>query len=375
MTHVTSTQPASEMYSMTDISWRRNLAMEAAPQWKWLKDQYCAVKIKANIPSPAHETAPEELEILRHITNINSSREGREFIRHLLDSFTIPGQSGYHQCLVFEPLREPPWLYQRRFVGDVLPMEMVKIILQMALQGLDYLHSECHVIHTDLKPDNIMVKLEDQSILERDAEDEFRHPLPQKSCEDGRVIYLARNDYGRFRGPVGVIRISDFDLAVFGGRGLHKGCIQADLYRAPEVILDAGYTYSADIWSLGVMLWDLLEGRSLIKSNVPKEGQKYEYDDQRHLALITALLGDPPQTLLTHGDRTSLFYNKDGRLHQPDLIPPAFSFETTIASLDGEEKRLFIAFVQKMIRWLPGERSTAKDLLKDPWLYTGLSGD
>jgi len=64
-----------------------------------------------------------------------------------------------------------------------------------------------------------------------------------------------------------------------------------------------------------------------------------------------------------------------GRLHKPDLIPPDFSFETTIASLDGEEKRLFIAFVQKMIRWLPGERSTAKDLLKDPWLYTGLSGD
>jgi len=59
-------------------------------------------------------------------------------------------------------------------------------------------------------------------------------------------------------------------------------------------------------------LWDLLEGRSLFKSNVAKEGQKYEYDDQRHLALITALLGDPPQTLLTHGDRTSLFYNKDG---------------------------------------------------------------
>ena len=98
-----------------------------------------------------------------------------------------------------------------------------------------------------------MVKLEDPSILDRDAEDEFKNPLPQKHCKDGRVIYLARNDYGQFRRPIGVIRITDFDLAVSGDIA-PKGCIQAEIYRAPEVILDAGYSYSADIWSLGVMV-------------------------------------------------------------------------------------------------------------------------
>lgn len=98
-----------------------------------------------------------------------------------------------------------------------------------------------------------MVKLEDPSILERDAEDEFKHPLPQKHCEDGRVIYLARNDYGQFQRPTEVIRITDFDLAVLGGIP-HKGCIWAGVNRAPKAILDVGYTYSADIWSLGVMV-------------------------------------------------------------------------------------------------------------------------
>lgn len=104
----------------------------------------------------------------------------------------------------------------------------------------------------DLKPDNVMVKIEDPSILERDARDEYDHPLPQKHV-DGRVIYLSRNNYGHPAVATGIIQITDFDLAVFGD-ARHTGCIQAEVYRAPEVVLDAGYSYSADIWSLGVMV-------------------------------------------------------------------------------------------------------------------------
>jgi len=43
----------------------------------------------------------------------------------------------------------------------------------------------------DLKPDNIMVRLEDKSILEEDAHDEFNNPLPQKICDDHKIaIYV-----------------------------------------------------------------------------------------------------------------------------------------------------------------------------------------
>lgn len=97
-----------------------------------------------------------------------------------------------------------------------------------------------------------MVKLEDSAILDRDVRDEYDHPLPQKHV-DGRVLYLSRNNYGRPAVPTGVVQITDFDLSVLGNRP-HSGCIQAEIYRAPEVILDAGYSYSADIWSLGVMV-------------------------------------------------------------------------------------------------------------------------
>lgn len=104
----------------------------------------------------------------------------------------------------------------------------------------------------DLKPDNILLKIEDPAILDRDARDEYVNPLPQKVTDKG-IIYLSRNDYGQFSKPTGIIQITDFGSSV-SGKIPHSGCIQADSYRAPEVILDAGYSYSADIWSLGVMV-------------------------------------------------------------------------------------------------------------------------
>lgn len=94
--------------------------------------------------------------------------------------------------------------------------------------------------------------MEDVAILERDARDEYHSPLPQ-NITDERIIYLSRNDYGQFSKPTGIVQIADFDLSV-SGKTPHWGCIQAEACRAPEVILDAGYSYSADIWSLGVMV-------------------------------------------------------------------------------------------------------------------------
>lgn len=111
------------------------------------------------------------------------------------------------------------------------------------------------LITIDLKPDNIMVKIEDPSILEESAKDEYKHPLPQKVYPDGHTIYLSRNNFGSFRRTTGVINITDFDLSVRGDSDEpNSGCVQAEVYRAPEIIVDAGYSYSADIWGLGVMV-------------------------------------------------------------------------------------------------------------------------
>ena len=63
--------------------------------------------------------------------------------------------------------------------------------------------------------------------------------------------------------------------------------------------------------SVPLQLWDLLEGKKLFKV-ASSRAEHNEYDDQSHLAHITALLGPPPRELLTSGRRTSMFYTSDG---------------------------------------------------------------
>lgn len=95
-----------------------------------------------------------------------------------------------------------------------------------------------------------MVRLEDKSILEKDVQDGFHNPLLQKVCDD-RTIY--RNNYGQPTSITGMVSITDFGHSTEGD-GPHNGCIQAEPYRAQEVILDACWSYSSDIWRLGVMV-------------------------------------------------------------------------------------------------------------------------
>ena len=84
---------------------------------------------------------------MKNVSTANYYHHGRHFVRVLLDSFPLQGPYNKHLCLVFEPLREPLWLVRQRFTTRTIPSDILKILAQMLLHGLDYLHSECHIIH------------------------------------------------------------------------------------------------------------------------------------------------------------------------------------------------------------------------------------
>ena len=116
-------------------------------RWPWRSNRYVALKI-TNCSEGDRRSATDELEISRHISTIQSTHEGRSYVRLVEDSFTISGPFGEHLAMVFEPLREPLWRLGRHLGTVGLSPTILKAFLKLVLQGLDFLHSECHVIHT-----------------------------------------------------------------------------------------------------------------------------------------------------------------------------------------------------------------------------------
>lgn len=98
------------------------------------------------------KSADDELKMSQHIARLPSKHDGRAYIRLIQESFTIPGPFGEHLGMVFEPLREPLWVLGRHLGTVGLPPVIAKPVLKLMLRALDFLHTECHIIHTGKLP-------------------------------------------------------------------------------------------------------------------------------------------------------------------------------------------------------------------------------
>uniref|UniRef100_A0A8C3XW14 non-specific serine/threonine protein kinase n=1 Tax=Chelydra serpentina TaxID=8475 RepID=A0A8C3XW14_CHESE len=116
------------------------------------------------------ETALDEIKLLKSVRNTDPNDPNREMVVQLLDDFKISGVNGSHICMVFEVLGHHllKWIIKSNYQG--LPLPCVKRIIQQVLQGLDYLHTKCRIIHTDIKPENILLCVNEQYIRRLAAE-------------------------------------------------------------------------------------------------------------------------------------------------------------------------------------------------------------
>ena len=285
----------------------------------------------------------------------------------MLDTFKLKSKHGEHLCIVYDVLREPIDLCMEKFPGRRFSCEKIRILLPALLTGLDYLHSECGVVHTDLKADNIMMGLGDPTILDRFVQHEIDHPSPRKMPDShGRIIYTSCSDFGEAptHAVIASAKITDIGLAVFGDEKNTKP-IQSNAFMAPEVILQCGWSYPADIWNLAVMLWDLFENFGLFDSIDTNPGH---YQPAKHLGLMIALMGPPPKDFLKRGAKSYLYFDSQGEFKYPEYVLKDLDWDASVSRLRGEEKDLFIDFAKKMITWVPEDRWTAKQLLEHPFL-------
>jgi len=101
------------------------------------------------------------MKLLKTVRETDASDAYRLKIVQLYDSFKISGPSGLHVCMVFEVLGENLLGLIKRWNHRGIPTPLVKQITKQVLLGLDYLHRECGIIHTDLKPENVLIEIGD----------------------------------------------------------------------------------------------------------------------------------------------------------------------------------------------------------------------
>lgn len=101
----------------------------------------------------------------------------------LLNSFVHFGPNGKHFAMVFEILGVTLLEIIKRYNYRGVPLPLVRIITKQVLIGLDYLHRICNIIHTDLKPENVLVCLTNDELNEIIDQGQFGNPKSHYNYE------------------------------------------------------------------------------------------------------------------------------------------------------------------------------------------------
>ncbi|CAN4117184.1 unnamed protein product [Withania somnifera] len=97
----------------------------------------------------------DEITILKQIAECDL--DDKKCVVKLLDNFKHSGPNGQHVCMVFEYLGDNLLTLLKYTDYRGLPIHMVKELCFHVLVGLDYLHRQLSIIHTDLKPENVLL--------------------------------------------------------------------------------------------------------------------------------------------------------------------------------------------------------------------------
>ncbi|XP_066257599.1 SRSF protein kinase 1 [Euwallacea similis] len=147
--------------------------------WDLEDKRFVALKI---VKSAEHftETALDEIKILKSVRDSDPADPKRNKTVQLLNDFKISGVNGVHVCMVFEVLGHHllKLIIKSNYHG--IPLANVKTIMWQVLEGLDYLHSKCKIIHTDIKPENVLVCVSEEYIRRLACQAAEMHQLGMK---------------------------------------------------------------------------------------------------------------------------------------------------------------------------------------------------
>jgi len=190
-------------------------------------NEMVAIKVVRNVKR-YREDAQYEIKVLEKVRH-------HELSSKLLKWFDFHG----HICIVFERLGES-LLNVIDEIDRGLDLRSVRSIARQLFKALAYYHNEAKFVHTDLKLENVLLA------------------NPNAKVD--------RN--GHVDDPS--IKIIDFGGATFDSER-KSTIINTRQYRAPEVILEMGWSFPSDIWSVGCIVFEIITGELLFDTHADRE--------------------------------------------------------------------------------------------------------
>merc|ERR1719474_1398155 len=163
----------STVWLSTDL-----LAPEKSPR------RFVALKIQKSAPHYL-DAAKDEVQLLSAAKR-KSESEPENYVVQMVDSFIVSASNGKHVVFVFEVLGPNLLSLIKAWNYRGIPMAVVKKIARDVLLGLDHLHAECAIIHTDLKPENVLISRTSPIDLEQLRRDKNRQLKVQYQRQLGR---------------------------------------------------------------------------------------------------------------------------------------------------------------------------------------------
>ena len=244
-----------------------------------------------------------------------------------------------HICLVFELLGQNLFeqLQMNNFLG--LDLSMIKNYTTELLFSLMFLR-KLKIIHCDLKPENIL--------------------LVPKSKDK--------------------IKIIDFGSSCFEYEITYT-YIQSRFYRAPEVILDLGYGYEIDIWSMGCILCELYTGNPIFPG----------CDEMEQINYIMKCLGPPDETFKENSFKARFLFDSEINPNYEEFEnQKKYSKKEVKSNLkryfnaynnpgynpnmeENPQFENFIDFISRCLEWDQKKRLTPEEGLMHPFIISNLT--
>ena len=143
--------------------------------------------------------------------------------------------------------------------------EYIYVLVKQILLGVRYLHSN-NIVHRDLKPDNILIKLKGDDIT-------------IKLSDFGCSKLIDNNSSDDDDDDTEIKAVSKTDYKIILPRIPSSSCIGTVLYIAPEIENLRHYDYKSDIYSLGLILFEIISNISSVSEKIDKFRNIQDYLD------------------------------------------------------------------------------------------------